>query len=228
MCRRCASSAWWVFALVLALGMGRASAQPAPVSPQPAATETAPAPAATKSEAEAASDGASLSLKEATDRGIRLFQQGDYEGAIAAFSAAYVLSPKPMFLFNIAQAHRKAGHLDEALLNYQLFLRKAPDSPLRPETEAYIELVRMQKLQPRAPTPPSPPPAALPPPPVAPALTTAPTPVRDAPPSRPAYQRPWVWATVGAAVAVASGIAVGVYFGTRPPQPTLGYAEPTF
>lgn len=176
---------------------------------QPVPTERVAAPEGASS--------ANLSLKESTERGIELFRQGDYDGAIQAFTAAYVLSPKPLFLFNIAQAHRKAGRPKEALLAYQLFLRKAPDTPLRAETEAYMELARAQlELKGRS----------------APALV----PTEPAPPPRPAgsaprvplYRRGWVWGIVGASVAAAAGIAIGLGLSTRPPGPTLGYVDPTF
>lgn len=193
--------------------------EPAPAPPAPASS---PAPEGPLLQSDGV-DG-SLSLKEATERGIRLFKEGSYDGAVQAFTAAYVLSPKPMFLFNIAQAHRKAGRPQEALLSYQLFLRKAPETPLRAETEAYIELVRTQ-LQARPPEPAKPPAA------VTPAAVTlvavAPVGPRKAEARVPLYRRAWPWIMVGAAVAVTTGVAVGVYLGTRPPT-TLGIVEPTF
>ncbi|MFO0579397.1 MAG: hypothetical protein U1A78_35805 [Polyangia bacterium] len=127
-----------------------------------------------------------------------------------------------MFLFNIAQAHRKAGRPQDALVSYQLFLRKAPDTPLRAETEAYIELVRTQ-LSAR-PSEPVKPPVAVAPVPAVPVARVA----GKAEARVPLYRRAWTWIAVGAAVAVTTGVAVGVYLGTRPPPTTLGIVEPTF
>lgn len=161
-----------------------------------------------------------LSLREVTERGIQLFRAGDYNGAVQAFTTAHILSPKPMFLFNIAQAQRKAGRPQEALISYQLFLKKAPDSPLRAETEAYLELVRTQ-LKIRAASEAT----------SSPQLrgqvlaTLAPLAAER---RVPLHRRPWLWGLVGTAVAVTSGVAVGVYLGTRPPSTTLGTLEPIF
>lgn len=219
MCRRCASLLFSALLLGLLTRSVPAQELPAPSpAPAPASSSDQPLPLGP------GDDTGNLNLRETTARGILLFQQGDYDGAIQAFTAAYVISPKPMFLFNIAQAHRKVGRPREALLHYQLFLRKAPDTPLRPETEAYIELVRAQlaAAQPPQLPPPQqlPPQQQLPPPP----LLSA----QETPAAPPLYKRPWLWGTLGAVVAIGTGVAVGVYLGTRPPSTTLGIIEPTF
>lgn len=202
-----------------------APAPPGPARPGAAAagTERDPAPRAPGDQplplGPTEEDG-NLTLRAATERGIRLFRAGDYDGAVQAFTTAHVLSPKPMFLFNIAQAQRKAGRPREALISYQLFLKKAPDSPLRAETEAYLELVRTQ-LKIRAAGE-----AAAPPPTAGQALVAAAP--AAAPQRAPLARRPWLWGVVGATFALTSGVAVGVYLGTRPPSTTLGIIEPTF
>ncbi len=202
-----------------------ASAPPEPARPSAAARqdERGPAPRPLSDQplplGTNDADG-NLTLREATERGIQLFRAGDYDGAVQAFTTAHILNPKPIFLFNIAQAQRKAGRPREALLSYQLFLKKAPDSPLRAETEAYLELVRTQ-LQVRAASE-----ATSPPPKVGQVLAA------PAPPAAerrvPLHRRPWLWGMVGTAVALTSGVAIGVYLGTRPPSTTLGILEPTF
>ncbi|MFO0579395.1 MAG: hypothetical protein U1A78_35795 [Polyangia bacterium] len=115
MFRLCAS-VLLLLLLLSATAVAETAAEPPPASAQgPSAEpepepEPEPAPSSPSSLAAAAespliqSDGAdgSLTLKEATERGIRLFKEGNYDGAIQSFTAAYVLSPKPMFLFNIA------------------------------------------------------------------------------------------------------------------------------
>ncbi len=218
MCRRCVSL---LFAVLLVGFLTKSvpaqepsaatesAAPPSATEPSAAPSESPPAPAASGDLSLPPAPGnntGNLTLRETTARGIQLFQQGDYDGAIQWFTAAYVISPKPMFLFNIAQSHRKVGRTREALLNYQLFLRKAPDTPLRPETEAYIELVRTQLAASQQPQPS----------------------VRETRAVPPLYKRPWLWGTLGAVVALGAGVVVGVYFGTRPPSTTLGIIEPTF
>lgn len=165
---------------------------------------------------------AQLPLRQLTEQGIQQFQQGEYDAAIESFSAAHVLSPNPMFLFNIAQAHRKAGRPREALLHYQLFLRKAPDSPLRPETEAYIALVetQLQSRQQAAQRVQSPAEHAPPPLPIGPPHES---------PARPLYKKGWFYGVLfGSAAVVGLGVGLGVYFATRPPATSLGIVDPVF
>lgn len=198
------------------------SQSPAPVPP-PSVTAPATAPAAT---AGVPASPAQLSLKDLTDQGIRQFQGGQFDAAVESFSAAHVLNPNPMFLFNIAQAHRKAGRPREALTHYQLFLRKTPESPLRPETEAYIALVQTQLAnQANAATPPATAPAQD-------LQKTASHGLSDQPLSSravPFYKRGWFYGVLFAGAATV-GLAVGLplYFATRPPPTTLGIVDPVF
>lgn len=183
-----------------------------------------PSAAAPNDSPSAAPLPAQLPLKDLTEQGIAQFQRGEFDAAIESFSAAHVLSPNPMFLFNIAQAHRKAGRPREALTHYQLFVRKAPDSPLRPETEAYIALVQTQ-LQAKQQA--------------AQAVQSSSghephtneassIPAASASP-RPLYKRAGFYAVLaGAAAAIGLGVGVGVYLGTRPPATTLGIVDPVF
>lgn len=72
------------------------------------------------------------------------FQQGDYEGALASLLAAYERQPLSLFLFNIAQSHRKLGHIAEALSYYERFVKSAPSSPLVAESEAHAAALRAE------------------------------------------------------------------------------------
>jgi tetratricopeptide (TPR) repeat protein len=47
--------------------------------------------------------------------GKELFEEGDYERAIVAWTEAYELSKKDVLLYNIASAHEKLGQFDEAV-----------------------------------------------------------------------------------------------------------------
>ncbi len=58
------------------------------------------------------------------DNGAVLYEEGRYEDAIAAWERAYELSPRPLLVFNIANAHERAGHwyeAHEALNRYRAF-----------------------------------------------------------------------------------------------------------
>jgi tetratricopeptide (TPR) repeat protein len=76
------------------------------------------------------------------DSATKLFQAGSYDQAIVEFQVAYTKRQLPTLLFNIAQAHRKAGHWSEALALYERFLRDDPKSALLPEAEAHAAAMR--------------------------------------------------------------------------------------
>jgi tetratricopeptide (TPR) repeat protein len=101
-------------------------AEPAPAPPAPAA-----APVDNK-----------LSLRELIDRATRAFTSSDYDTAIAELSVAYQRKPVPQFLFNIAQAHRKAGRSREALAFYERFVHDDLGSPPVPEAQAHAAAMR--------------------------------------------------------------------------------------
>jgi tetratricopeptide (TPR) repeat protein len=64
--------------------------------------------------------------KSYVDAGLAAQGGGDYDTAITFYSKAYELFPHPVLLFNIAQAHRLAGRVDEAVKFYQNFLATNP------------------------------------------------------------------------------------------------------
>ncbi len=193
-------------------------------SPSPGTSTTVDAAAGTPLQ-EGGALPAQLSLKELTELGIRQFQGGQFDAAVESFSAAHVLNPNPMFLFNIAQAHRKAGRPREALTHYQLFLRKAPDSPLRPETEAYIALVQTQLQAQASPALPSKPAQDLQSGVEHGGKDSNPTPPR----ATPFYKRGWFYGVLlGGAATVALAVGLSVYVATRPPATTLGIVDPVF
>lgn len=72
------------------------------------------------------------------DRGTEHYLAGRYEQAIEEFEKAYALAPGPILLFNIAQAHRRNGSTDSAILFYKRFLKASPSAPNRAEVETRI------------------------------------------------------------------------------------------
>jgi tetratricopeptide (TPR) repeat protein len=64
--------------------------------------------------------------KQYVDAGLAAQGSGDYETAITLYSKAYQLVPHPVLIFNLAQANRLAGHIDEALALYARYLAEDP------------------------------------------------------------------------------------------------------
>jgi len=80
----------------------------------------------------------SRAAKAHYESGVRHFDLSEYESALAEFKEAYRHKPDPALLFNIAQCHRKLGHIEETITFYQSYLRRAPDADNREEVERQI------------------------------------------------------------------------------------------
>jgi tetratricopeptide (TPR) repeat protein len=172
------------------------------------------------------------------------FNLGEYEAAMREFEEGYRYKPNPLFLYNIAQAARKAGRRDKALELFKRYLVVSPRAAERREVErAIAELERERAAHPPEPPPverkpietkaESPPvtpvgPAAAPATPAVTPATPAVTPTTPAmtvvaPAAAPvAPRRPWYrdWlaptlAGAGAALLVAGGADFAVNDGLR-------------
>lgn len=158
------------------------------------------------------------------ETGVRHFDLLEYEAALADFKEAYRNKPDPAFLYNIAQCHRKLGHIDEAITFYQTYLRRAPDTNIRDEVERRIAELQSLRAVESAPAAhatgdrPRPSPASAEAQEKAAARIAAAPPVAStvdlgtreasAPQPRSAfYARWWFWTAIGA---VAAGTAVTV------------------
>lgn len=64
--------------------------------------------------------------------------------AIAAWEAAYKLDPQPLFLFQVAETERLAGLRQEALGNYERFLKDAPTHPRSGEAQGHVKQLRAE------------------------------------------------------------------------------------
>jgi tetratricopeptide (TPR) repeat protein len=127
---------------------------------------------------------------------------GDYDVAITFYEKAYELIPHPLLLFNIAQAHRLAGRIEQAETFYQRFLTTDPSGP-------EVQIARDQLAEIRAKRVPPPPP-----PPPEPTRSDEPT------PSASAFRAaPWYSDKIGDALVVggiaAAAVAAIVYFNAR-------------
>ncbi|HEY2745109.1 MAG TPA: hypothetical protein VGL86_10820 [Polyangia bacterium] len=115
-------------------------------------------------------------------KGTKAFDLGRYDEAIAEYVAAYELIDDPALLYNLAQAHRLAGHPRDALRFFRVYLSKVPNADNRADVESKIaELQKTveleQKSQHELPPDSALKPATTTPPPVAaPAVLTAPAP----------------------------------------------------
>jgi tetratricopeptide (TPR) repeat protein len=69
------------------------------------------------------------------------FDAGRFDRAAADYLAAYRLYPAAGLLYNLAQSYRLAGECGAARSAYQEYLRRAPDSKLRPLVERHLEAV---------------------------------------------------------------------------------------
>jgi iron complex outermembrane receptor protein len=96
-------------AIAMTLTPVRALAQPAPAP--------APAPAVDKTK----------TAKQYVDAGLAAQKSGDYDTALIFYSKAYALVPHPVLLFDMAQAHRLAGHIEQALALYAKYLAAVPN-----------------------------------------------------------------------------------------------------
>lgn len=72
------------------------------------------------------------------DRAQVLYNLGKLDEAITEFEAAYELDPDPVYLFNLAQAHRLRGNTVRALFFYRRYLDLWRDAPNRAEVQERI------------------------------------------------------------------------------------------
>jgi len=79
--------------------------------------------------------------REHFQKGSKAFELGLYDEAIAEYTAAYKAKDDPSILYNMAQAHKLAGHTADALRFYRMFLIKEPDAANRDEVLGKIEML---------------------------------------------------------------------------------------
>jgi tetratricopeptide (TPR) repeat protein len=98
--------------------------------------------------------------KQFFEEGTMHYNLREFEQAIASFQNAYKSVPNAAFLFNIAQAHRMAGHISDAIGFYNNYLRLLPDAANAAEVKKWVaELEASQKAAPELPKLPPMPPA---------------------------------------------------------------------
>jgi tetratricopeptide (TPR) repeat protein len=96
----------------------------------------------TLAHADAASDAAEV--KRHYDEGTAAYSLGDFVRAAEEYKAAYKLRHDPVFLYNVAQAYRGAGDLEQAKFFYRSYLRNAPRAPNKVDIEERIRSIEEQ------------------------------------------------------------------------------------
>ena len=147
-----------------------------------------------------------------------LYQLGNYNEALREFAAGYQLAPRPQFLLNLGQCYRKLDDLQNARAMYQRYLHDAPSTdPERPQAQQILaEIDRQIADRQAAAPPPTAPPTAQSEPAAATTTLTA-----TAPPRKSWIKRNW-WIIPVGVVVVGAGVGLGVYYGTRAPDPCRG------
>lgn len=72
------------------------------------------------------------------ERGVGLFDEGQFAAALAEFEAAYAIEPRPALLFNIGQMHARLGHAVESADALERYVREMGDT-LPAERRALVE-----------------------------------------------------------------------------------------
>lgn len=136
----------------------------------------------------------SAKARAAYERGMSLYAIEHWDEAIREFEIGFVAQPAPSFLYNIAQAHKRAGRRDRAADYFQKYLEMRPDAPDRVEVTRWIQELR-------------PPPTVVVEAPRAPAIVVIAPPL---PSPKPVYKRWWLWTTVAVVVLAGVGVALGL------------------
>lgn len=84
-------------------------------------------------------------LKEVAQHYIKIGKDhaaSSHRVAITAYAEAYSFDRQPLDLFNMGQAYRRLGRLEEAYLIYERFLTEEPRAPERRETMDHLQSLR--------------------------------------------------------------------------------------
>jgi hypothetical protein len=168
--------------------------------------------------------------------GDQAFKDGRYLDAYKEWEAGFNLSPRPLFLLNMAHAERRRGELKNARTLYRRFLLMEPQTKLRGEVESVLAEIDAALAEAPVPAPaaqPEAPPLAppevttAPPPPELlgspneppsgppPFVSTALPPSEAEPTARPLYKQWWFWTGIGVVAAAAGGTSFFLLRGPR-------------
>lgn len=88
--------------------------------------------------APAASDVDNRAAKKLVEQGIAAQRAKDYDKAIELYEKAFALVPHPILLFDIGQAHRLAGRLEQAVSFYERYLALDPGGSESAAAHAFL------------------------------------------------------------------------------------------
>lgn len=114
-----------------------------PTSSVRAATILAIALGAAPGRAVAQSDSSKAAATAKVAEAQRLYEDGDYAGALLKLRAAYNLYPSPKIHFNFGQAYRGLARDTEAIEAFETFLAEAKDAPEELRTDARKQLAEL-------------------------------------------------------------------------------------
>lgn len=146
-------------------------------------------------------------------RGVAQYKAEQYADAVVSFEAAYRISQAPRLLYNLGTAHRKLGHLQDAIDFFDEYLKREPaiEAQRRTAVEGYLVELRAEQSAKHS----------------APVANPAPI-TKAAPTQTPLVRKWWFWTAIGGA-AVLTGLGIGLAVGLRPRQTQLSnYYDPTF
>jgi hypothetical protein len=109
---------------------------------------------------EGSGGGSTAEGRDQLKRANALADDGDWDGAIAAYTKAYELLDDPVILFNRGECYRRKGEGEKAADDYHAFLDKVPNAPNRAAIEAKIVALEAPEPAGRTKTAASAPPAA--------------------------------------------------------------------
>lgn len=96
--------------------------------------------------AQSAASSAPTSFKALVDAGLEAYAAKRYADAIVAFEQAYQLQPEPELVYNVARAHEKALHRDEAIAAYERFVKlQGTTAELRTKALGALESLRAEQ-----------------------------------------------------------------------------------
>ncbi len=75
-------------------------------------------------------------------RGVTLFSEADYNGALAEFKRAHGLAPNPHVLYNVGQTYYQLQNYAAAIGAFEAYLAEAQPASHRAEVEAVLETLR--------------------------------------------------------------------------------------
>ena len=80
--------------------------------------------------------------KQLYDEGLRHFNVAEYADAITAWKEAYLLTKKPLLLFNLGQAFRLSGDCKQAVTFYDTYVQEEPAPKNQEELDQAVALCK--------------------------------------------------------------------------------------